>query len=205
MRLLGFSEWSLRLFPLACGVGSVFLFRHAAGRVLRGVPLLLATAIFAVSYYPIRHAADVKPYASDLLAALVLLALALEWLRTPGRPAWLWALAAAGPVAVALSHPAIFVAGGIGLALAPAVWRTGRRGARAALAAFGLATVGAFGALFALCTGAQARATLPAMRAEWAASFPPLDSPLALVRWLVATHTGNLFAYPCGARGGPAP
>lgn len=202
VRLLGFSSWSLRFFPLACGVGSVFLFRHAAGRVLSGVPLLLATAIFAVSFYPIRHAADVKPYASDLLAALVLLALAIEWLREPERPNWLWALAAAGPVAVALSHPAAFVAGGVGLALAPAAWRTDRLGVRAALAAFGLATVGAFAALFVACTGAQARATLPAMRPEWAASFPPLDGPLALGRWLVATHTGNLFAYPCGAARG---
>ena len=73
VKLLGFSEWSLRLFPLACGIASVVLFRHVASRVVRGVPLLLAVAIFAVAYHPIRHAADVKPYASDLLAALALL------------------------------------------------------------------------------------------------------------------------------------
>ena len=76
VKLLGFSEWSLRLFPLACSVASVPLFRYAAGRVVRGVSLLLAVAIFAVSYHPIRHAADVKPYASDLLAAVAVLALA---------------------------------------------------------------------------------------------------------------------------------
>ena len=35
VKLFGFSEWSLRLCPLICGVGSVFLFRHVAGRVLR--------------------------------------------------------------------------------------------------------------------------------------------------------------------------
>src|SRR4051794_11224505 len=85
---LGFSEWSLRLFPLACAVASVFLFRHVAGRVLKGLPLLLAVAIFATAYHPIRHAADVKPYASDLLAALILLALALEWWRSPGEVRW---------------------------------------------------------------------------------------------------------------------
>ena len=77
VKLLGFSEWSLRLFPLVCAIASVVLFRHVAGRVVRGVPLLLAVAIFAVAYHPIRHAADVKPYASDLLAALALLAPAL--------------------------------------------------------------------------------------------------------------------------------
>ena len=69
---LGFSEWTLRLFPLVCGVSSVFLFRHVAGCVVGGLPLLLAVAIFAVSFHPIRHAAEVKPYASDLLVALVL-------------------------------------------------------------------------------------------------------------------------------------
>ena len=121
VKLLGFSEWSLRLFPLGCAVVSVVLFRHVAGRVVRGVPLLLAVAIFAVSFHPIRHAADVKPYASDLLAALALLATALEWLRTPERARWMWASAAVAPIAMALSHPAIFVAGGIAAGLAPAV------------------------------------------------------------------------------------
>ena len=37
------------------------------------MPELLAVAIFAVSVHPIHHAADVKPYASDLLMALALL------------------------------------------------------------------------------------------------------------------------------------
>src|SRR5262249_8610743 len=62
---LGFSEWTLRLFPLACAVASVALFHHVARCVVRGLPLLLAVAVFAVSFHPIRHAAEVKPYASD--------------------------------------------------------------------------------------------------------------------------------------------
>ena len=89
VKLAGFSEWSLRLFPLACAGASVVVFRHVAGRVVRGVPLLLAVGIFAVSFHPIRHAADVKPYASDLLVALVLLVPVFAWLARPGpdRPA----------------------------------------------------------------------------------------------------------------------
>ena len=123
VKLLGFSEWSLRLFPLVCAILSVVLFRHVAGRVVRGVPLLLAVAIFAVAYHPIRHAADVKPYASDLLAALALLALAFDWWRSPERAGRMWALAAVAPIAIALSHPAVFVAGGIMLGLLPSVVR----------------------------------------------------------------------------------
>lgn len=199
--LFGFSEWSLRAFPLACAVASVVLFRHAAGRILAGLPLVLATAIFAVAYHPIQHSADVKPYASDLLAALGLTAIALEWLRRPDRVGWLWGLAAAGPVAVALSHPSAFVAGGVGLALAGPAWRAGWR-ARVALAAFGAAAAGTFAALFLAFTRAQAAATLPAMGADWSGSFPPLGSPIALARWLVAVHSGSMLAYPAGGEGG---
>ena len=45
---------------------------------------------FAVSFYPIRHGAEIKPYACDLLAALVLLALAVEWMRSPESSRWWW-------------------------------------------------------------------------------------------------------------------
>ena len=77
---------------------------------------MLAVAVLATSFYPIRHGAEIKPYASDLLAALILLALAVEWLRSPRSSRWWWALTAFVPVLLALSYPAVFVAGGIGLA-----------------------------------------------------------------------------------------
>ncbi|MFI5460611.1 MAG: ArnT family glycosyltransferase [Isosphaerales bacterium] len=202
VKLLGFSEWSLRLFPLGCALAGVVLFRHVAGRVVRGLPLLMAVAIFAVSYHPIRHAADVKPYASDLLASLALLAAALHWLRTPNRAGWMWGLAAIAPVAVSLSHPAVFVAGGIVLALAPAVAKARRREVWIAYATFFLSTVGMFLALYAFFTRAQAAATLTAMQAQWGAAFPPLDDPIKLARWLVTVHTGSMFAYPCGGERG---
>ncbi len=128
VKLFGFSEMSLRLCPLICGVASVFLFRRVAGRLLEGPALLLAVAIFAVSIHPLRHSAEAKPYATDLLVALGLLALAIEWYRSPERTARLWMLAGFTPIALAASYPAVFVAGGIGMALAPSVWRMRRRG-----------------------------------------------------------------------------
>ena len=75
------------------------------------------------------------------------------------------------------------------------------RRATAALAAFLVATVGTFGLLYLGFTGAQADATLAAMRPDWEGSFPPLGEPLRLVGWFVAIHAGDLAAYPCG---GPA-
>jgi 4-amino-4-deoxy-L-arabinose transferase-like glycosyltransferase len=202
VKLMGYSEWSLRLFPMVCALASVVLFRYTAGRVLRGVPLLLAVAIFAVSFHPIRHAADVKPYASDLLAALVLLAVAFEWLRKPERAGWMWTLAALGPIAIGLSHPATFVAGGLVIALGEPVIRARRRDLGGAYATFVLGTAGVFLFLYAVFTRTQAEATLATQQAEWASAFPPRDDLMSLVRWLVRVHTGSMFAYPCGGERG---
>ena len=40
------------------------------------------------------------------------------------------------------------------------------------------------------------------MQTQWVAAFPPLDDPLALVKWLASVHTGSMFAYPCGGERG---
>ena len=130
VKVFGFSEWSLRLIPTVCSVASVFLFAHMAGRVTRGPARLLAVGIFCVAYYPIRHGAEVKQYSTDLLAALILLALAIEWWRHPDKSRWLWALAAVVPLMLGLSHPAVFVAGGISVALTVKVWARVKRRAR---------------------------------------------------------------------------
>src|SRR6266478_2430540 len=73
VRLFGFSEWSLRLFPLLCGIGSLFVFRHLAMRLLAGVPLILAVGCLAVAKAPVGLSANAKPYASDLLVAATLM------------------------------------------------------------------------------------------------------------------------------------
>lgn len=198
--ILGFNEYSLRLFPFLCGLASVVLFRHVASRLMRGTALLLAVAIFSVAYYPLRHSAEVKQYASDLLVALGLLALAIEWWRRPERVGWLWALAAAVPVSLALSHPAVFVAGGVSVALLPLVWRSGRRQAWFAYAMVNVAMIGAFALVFAISTGPQIAATNAEgiMKVYWAEAFPPVTRPIQFAVWLASVHTGQLFAYPFG-------
>ena len=144
--VFGFSEWSLRVFPLVCGLVSVFLFWHLARRVFgdNSTAVLLAVGIFAVSVHPIRHASEAKPYAADLLAALILLAFAAEWLRRPQEARWLWALAGIVPLCLALSNPAVFVAGGIGLGLAYPVWNHANRRNLLAFCIFGITTLGSF-------------------------------------------------------------
>ena len=108
-RLFGFSELVLRLFPFVCSIASVFLFRKTASRLLSGLGLFVAVAIFSVSYPGIRYAAEAKPYGSDLFVSLGLLFLTVEWLeRRESR--WLWWLACLTPLAIGLSYPAVFAA-----------------------------------------------------------------------------------------------
>jgi hypothetical protein len=202
VKLLGFSEWSLRLFPLACAIASVVLFHHTTGQIVQGIPLLLGVAIFATSFHPIVHAADLKPYASDLLTAMVLLAIVVEWRQKPDRTRWIWVLATVSPLMLALSHPAIFIATGIVLALLPAVLKMKRRAVWIAYIAFVSSTISAFTALYLVYTRGQTAAHLSAMQTQWSEAFPPLNDPLGLIRWLARAHTGSTFAYPCGGENG---
>ncbi len=200
--LLGFHEYSLRLFPFLCGLGSLLVFRHLAGRLLRGSALVLAVAIFAVSYPMIRYSAEAKQYSSDLLVGLLMLALAVEWWRRPERRGWLWALAAVMPLAVGISFPAVFVGGGLGLFVALVLWKTRDRRGWVPWAVYGLVLAASFAGSFALSAGSQSATTLEFMQDCWRAGFPPLSKPLELVRWLIVTHSSDLVAYPFGGHNG---
>ena len=204
VRVLGFSEWSLRLMPLFCALASLFVFRFASGQILRGRAQLIAVAIFAVAFHPIRHAADVKPYASDLLVALSLQALAIAWLK---RPDLAFSTLASGlsfvPASLLVSHTAAFIVGGIGLSMCSEVFSTRKWGAKFAFMAYGFISVASYALIYVLFTRQQATSASPGMRQMWVHSFPPLDSMIGFVRWLVVAHTGDMLAYPCGGeRGG---
>ena len=104
--VLGFSEYSLRLYVFLCSVASLLLFRHLAKRLLRGTALLLAVGTFSVAYPLVRYAGEAKPYGSDLFVSLVLLTLVVQWWHHPQQRRWWWALGFALPLAILLSYPA---------------------------------------------------------------------------------------------------
>jgi hypothetical protein len=200
---LGYSEMTLRLFPTVCSILSVVVFRHLASRLLRGWALVLSTAIFACAFYPIRHGNEIKPYSADLLAALLLLTTAVEYLRKPDSSRWLWIAAAASPVLLGLSYPAVFVAGGIGLALAFPIAIRGTTRVRLGFLAYGFMLVGSFLAIYMVATVVQQREMGSFYRlGYWKDSFPPLDRPWWIPVWLLEMHGGNMFAYPVGERKG---
>lgn len=200
---LGYSEMTLRLFPTVCSIASVAVFRHLASRLLRGWAFVLSTAIFACAFYPIRHGNEIKPYSADLLAALLLLTFAVEYLRKPDSSWWLWVAAGATPLLLGLSYPAVFVAGGIGLALASPIALRGTTRVRLGFAAFGIMLVGSFLAIYMAATVVQQREMGSFYRlGYWKDSFPPLDRPWWIPVWLLDMHGGNMFAYPVGERKG---
>lgn len=199
--LLGGGELALRLVPYLAGVAALGLFWKLARLSLAPAAAALAVGILAVSYYPVRHACEAKPYAGDLFLALALWVPAASWLQSPGQVRWLAVLAVAVPVVLCGSYPAVFVAGSVSVVLLPAVWRSSDRRVRVLYVVYNVLMVAGFAAAYRLVGRGQFDSTGGEHNQFWEMWFPPAR-PLALARWLVDVHTGNLLAYPVGGHDG---
>jgi len=207
VNVLGFNEYTLRLLPAICGLLSVPIFYLAARKMLSGVPLLLSTGIFAVAYYPIRHGAEIKQYSSDLFVSLVLLWLALGYLARPRGGSRFWLLCLFVPPAIAVSHPAVFVAGGIAAVLLYRAVRIGGPAERKRFLVYCLLLLGSFAFVYLVFIRPYLRFELEVLDGRhmftlWARTFPPLDNLGRFLIWMIRTHTGRMFAYPAGAENG---
>jgi hypothetical protein len=205
VKLLGFSTWSLRLFPTVCSLLSVVAFHRISGSLLSGKARLLAVAIFATAFYPVRHGAEVKPYAGDLLAALLIVGLALKFRSTARPRLWCGIMMASMPLLLGLSNPAIFVAGGAMAVLLFQALRT-RSETRSRTIAIGLttaATVVSFLVIYLVFTSSQSAEVRERYRwGYWIDSFPPTNQPWLAPFWLVRMLSGNMLAYPIGGENG---
>lgn len=202
VKAFGVAEWALRLLPFLAGVASLFLFVRLATTVCRRHAALVAVAIFAGSYYLVRHGAELKPYTFDLLASVVILSLALAVRRAPGQRPPLVALVAAMAAAVWFSYPAAFVSGGTLLAMLAAALRQKDRRRALELAAAAVVLAASFAAMYALVGSKQQwKHERVEDYGHWADEFPPLSEPWRIPLWLLQQHTGNMMAYPNGSRG----
>src|SRR6187401_1960550 len=122
--VFGRSERVLRFLPWVAGLVSLFMFAFLARKLLRPHAALVALAIFAASFYPVRHACEVKPYAFDMLASLLVITAARPLLDAGGasRGAW-WAFAACLALVPWFSYPAAFTCGGAVLVVLLTAWR----------------------------------------------------------------------------------
>ncbi len=195
----GMSEWSMRFLPMLAGIVAVLLFAVWSRLLASDLAAVIATGILAVGNYLVRYAVELKPYGFDFCCAMLLLLPAtLFLLRRQTR--WLLCLIALTPAVFALSYPAVFVAGGVGVALALAVRRLSR--SQIVLGAvLGLVMIASFWFLVWPVSAGQYQYTKTAMIEYWKPAFPPAN-PLRLIWWLILIHTGNMFEYPFGGANG---
>jgi hypothetical protein len=197
-RLLGTSELALRLLPFLASMASLALFWRLAWSTVPARAAVFAIGMLAAARWPVTMGANVKPYSFDLLMALVLLVAAVEWLRRPQQLRWMIVLVLAAPVAILGSYPAMFIAGGVSLALLPAAWRSNWAG-RGLFIAYNFLVAAAFLTSYAMVGREQH--DNPWLLTYWADAFPPL-ALWPLVKWIALIHTGQLMAYPIGASDG---
>jgi hypothetical protein len=72
-RSLGYSEYALRLFPLLSGLVALVGFVVLARLYLTPLAAALAVSLFAVAQGPVYYSAELKPYSTDVAAAVLLL------------------------------------------------------------------------------------------------------------------------------------
>jgi hypothetical protein len=194
--LFGINEHSLRLPSFICSIATLLLMVYIARAVTHGWAAVLAIGIVAVSHFQIRHGTEMKQYALECCVSAALLALALGTARL--RPGAAWGLVALTPLALISSLGAVFVVGGISLALLPIVWE--RRSLPWWLwyvvynAVLGLS----FLALFFLILRPQMAVHFSTMDTCWNGQMPDWHAPLDLLAWLYRTATGSIFAQPVG-------
>ena len=200
-QIFGPSELVLRLLPYLAGLAALVLFWPLCRLMLSARAGALALALLAVSYYPVRHAVEVKPYSVDLLIALGLLIPAARYVLEPAKVRWLVFLTLLAPVAMASSYPAVMVAGSVSLVLLPNVLRQPGWSAKGWFLAYNVLLGGSFLAHYFLVGKAQLspHQINPAsgLNSTWQEWFPALD-PFSLAWWFLKAHTGNMVAYPIG-------
>jgi hypothetical protein len=206
LRLFGASELALRLLPFAAGMASLFLFWRLARATLPPLAQMIAVGFLAVAIWPVSMGAFTKPYALDLFMSLLLLLPAVRWLQCPQQGRWLVLLTLATPLAIFSSYPVVFVAGAISLTLLLTAWRQGWKG-RPLWSTYNTVLLAAFLGHYLIAGQSQLHSpdkgatTEQGMQDYWAEGFPPAQ-PLALVKWLVFAHTGQMMAFPIGAQDG---
>ena len=197
--VFGSGELALRFWPFLAGLAALVLFARLA-RLLVPEVAAGAVALFAVAPPLVYYSAEVKPYAFDLCAAVVLALVAATMVATRLTPVR-WAVAAfIGVVAPWLALTAVFSLTATAIIVCAHTWTVGRRRERAQ--AISLAALWATSVVLALLDERRRMdpTVLGFMHQYWAAWFFPLP-PRSFhdVTWLVRFASDlyeQLFAFP---------
>jgi len=113
--VFGFSEQSMRLYPLLCGIGALFALYKITHRLMPDSGAWLTIAVFSLGAIYVEYSATLKQYMPDAFIGLVLIWLALttDYKQvSKGRFALTWLIA--GSLAIWSSMPSVFILAGIG-------------------------------------------------------------------------------------------
>jgi hypothetical protein len=188
VRALGDHNWAFRLFPLICGVGSLFLFLAVARRVLESNAVWVALALFALSEDLIYYSSEVKQYMTDVAAGLVCLLAGLMLYRSPATLPRLGAFAFVGALVVWFSHASAFVLAGVGVVLLTLAIRQRRWSQASTLALIFIIWLMSFAGVYAVSM--EQLGHRRDMWVFWNFTFPPLP-PSSL--WDVSWPIRKLF------------
>ena len=158
VHVFGTGERALRLVPYLAGVASLLLFWRFCREVASRRTVLLAVAMLAASFFPVRHSTEVKPYAIDLLVSLTLITAGWAVGRDiRSHRAWL-ALFGFTIAGVWCSYAAVFPAAGVALFLGAKVVRERSSRLVALWLTYGLLMTLSWGIMFVTFADQQARA-----------------------------------------------
>ncbi|MCB0698730.1 MAG: hypothetical protein H6551_00745 [Chitinophagales bacterium] len=113
--LFGMGEYVLRIYPLFCGIGAIWVLYKVLRKLIPAEAIWLPLSMFGFSYMLIRYASEVKQYMPDAFIALLLIFFALNIdIRKvkPGSFFLYWVLI--GSLAIWSSMPSVFVLSGVG-------------------------------------------------------------------------------------------
>jgi hypothetical protein len=195
---LGESTYALRLLPLIASCVSLLLMVPIARRVLEPSAVPWALLLFGCSEMLLWHAAETKPYAIDVLAAVILAALFCNPAPRSLERRLLY-YAALAPWMLALSYPSVFVYGGLLTAQFPEVWRRWQFRPWLSFLMCILAVGCTFGALWFGPIEAQRN---PELVAYWRKihQFPDWAHPWSVPAWSVTAtfEVGRYCSKPVG-------
>ncbi len=116
-KLAGGGELTLRAFPLAFGFVGLFFFWRMAKLYVDPGAIPFALSLFAFCGSLIYYSSEVKQYSSDVAVTIMLLWLLSKLAGGPLTSDELVRSSALGALAIWVSHPAVFILSGAGLAL----------------------------------------------------------------------------------------
>jgi len=194
---LGTSEMALRLVPLLCGLGSLFLLVALARRFLDAATIPLAVGLFAISDPLVYYASEVKQYSGDVAVALLLYLVTESLFDSHPRLVRLIFATLAGCVAIWFSFSAVFVLAGIGLA---ALWVAVKKNVKPSMLRLSVPAMfwaGSFLLYYVASLRESARVNHGLMM-YWRDAFAPIPpKSVSDVLWYKQSFFG-IFSFPAG-------